>query len=206
MDVDIFDQKGKSLKQQKGELVCKTPFPSKPIYFWNDENNNKYLNAYFQKYENIWHHGDYIEQTINDGYIIYGRSDATLNAGGVRIGTSEIYRVVENIDQIIECAAVEHNLYADTEVILFVKLNSNNSLDYKLIKNIKLEIRTNLSPKHIPSKIFEVSDIPKTKSGKIVELSIKNIINGMEIENKNALANPDCLKEYQSIYDLLKDN
>ena len=206
MDVDIFDQKGKSLKQQKGELVCKTPFPSKPIYFWNDENNNKYLNAYFQKYENIWHHGDYIEQTINDGYIIYGRSDATLNAGGVRIGTSEIYRVVENIDKIIECVAVEHNLYADTEVILFVKLNSNNSLDYKLIKNIKLEIRTNLSPKHIPSKIFEVSDIPKTKSGKIVELSIKNIINGMEIENKNALANPDCLKEYQSIYDLLKDN
>ena len=206
MDVDIFDQNGKSLKQEKGELVCKTPFPSKPIYFWNDENNKKYLNAYFQKYENIWHHGDYCEKTINDGYIIYGRSDATLNAGGVRIGTSEIYRVVENIDKIIECVAVEHNLYTDTEVILFVKLNSNNSLDDILIKNIKLEIRTNLSPKHIPSKIFEVSDIPKTKSGKIVELSIKNIINGMEIENENALANPDCLKEYQSIYDLLKEN
>ena len=169
-------------------------------------NNNKYLNAYFQKYENIWHHGDYCEKTINNGYIIYGRSDATLNAGGVRIGTSEIYRVVENIGKIIECVAVEHNLYTDTEVILFVKLNSNHSLDEKLIKNIKLEIRTNLSPKHIPSKIFEVSDIPKTKSGKIVELSIKNIINGMEIENKNALANPDCLKEYQSIYNLLKEN
>ena len=206
MDVDIFDQSGKSLKQQKGELVCKTPFPSKPIYFWNDENNNKYLDAYFQKYENIWHHGDYCEKTINNGYIIYGRSDATLNAGGVRIGTSEIYRVVENIDKIIECVAVEHNLYTDTEVILFVKLNSNHSLDDKLIKNIKLEIRTNLSPKHTPSKIFEVSDIPKTKSGKIVELSIKNIINGMEIENENALANPDCLKEYQSIYNLLKEN
>ena len=114
--------------------------------------------------------------------------------------------MVENIDKIIECVAVEHNLYTDTEVILFVKLNSNYSLDDILIKNIKLEIRTNLSPKHIPSKIFEVSDIPKTKSGKIVELSIKNIINGMEIENKNALANPDCLKEYQGIYDLLKEN
>ena len=154
----------------------------------------------------IFGNGDYCEKTINDGYIIYGRSDATLNAGGVRIGTSEIYRVVENIDKIIECVAVERSLYTDTEVILFVKLNSNTGLDDILIKNIKLEIRTNLSPKHIPSKIFEVSDIPKTKSGKIVELSIKNIINGMAIENENALANPDCLKEYQSIYYLLKEN
>ena len=206
MDVDVYDETGNSLTNSKGELVCKSSFPSKPIYFWNDKNNKKYLEAYFKKYKNVWHHGDYCEKTINDGYIIYGRSDATLNAGGVRIGTSEIYRVVENIDKIIECVAVEHNLYTDTEVILFVKLNSNNSLDEKLIKNIKLEIRTNLSPKHIPSKIFEVSDIPKTKSGKIVELSIKNIINGMEVENENALANPDCLKEYQSIYDLLKEN
>ncbi len=206
MDVDIFDKEGNSLEQKKGELVCKTPFPSKPIYFWNDKNNTKYLNAYFQKYENIWHHGDYCEKTNNHGYIIYGRSDATLNAGGVRFGTSEIYRVVENINNILECVAVEHNLYTDTEVILFVKLNSNFNLDDQLTKNIKLEIKTNLSPKHIPSKIFQVSEIPKTKSGKIVELSIKNIINGMEIENKNALANPDCLKEYQSIYNLLKEN
>jgi acetoacetyl-CoA synthetase len=204
MDVDIFDQDGNSLKEQKGELVCKTPFPSKPIYFWKDKNNKKYLNAYFQKYENIWHHGDYCEKTINDGYIIYGRSDATLNAGGVRIGTSEIYRVVENIDKITECVAVEHSLYTDTEVVLFIKLNSNNHLNEELIKNIKLEIKNNLSPKHIPSKFFEVSDIPKTKSGKIVELSIKNIINGLEIQNKNALANPDCLKEYQDIYKILK--
>lgn len=204
MDVDIFDQDGNSLKEQKGELVCKTPFPSKPIYFWKDKNNKKYLNAYFQKYENIWHHGDYCEKTINDGYIIYGRSDATLNAGGVRIGTSEIYRVVENIDKITECVAVEHSLYSDTEVVLFIKLNSNNHLNEELIKNIKLEIKNNLSPKHIPSKFFEVSDIPKTKSGKIVELSIKNIINGLEIQNKNALANPDCLKEYLDIYKILK--
>ena len=204
MDVDIFDQDGNSLKQKKGELVCKTPFPSKPIYFWNDKNNIKYLEAYFKKYENIWHHGDYCEKTINDGYIIYGRSDATLNAGGVRFGTSEIYRVVENIDHITECVAVEHNLYIDTEVILFIKLHSNYNLNEELIKIIKSEIRTNLSPKHIPSKIFEISDIPKTKSGKIVELTIKNIINGLEIENKDALANPHCLKEYDDIYQILK--
>ena len=204
MDVDIFDQDGNSLKQKKGELVCKTPFPSKPIYFWNDKNNIKYLEAYFKKYENIWHHGDYCEKTINDGYIIYGRSDATLNAGGVRFGTSEIYRVVENIDHITECVAVEHNLYIDTEVILFIKMHSNYNLNEELIKIIKSEIRTNLSPKHIPSKIFEISDIPKTKSGKIVELTIKNIINGLEIENKNALANPHCLKEYDDIYQILK--
>jgi len=206
MDVDIFDKDGNSLKQKKGELVCKTPFPSKPIYFWNDKNNIKYLNAYFKKYENIWHHGDYCEKTINDGYIIYGRSDTTLNAGGVRFGTSEIYRVVENIDKIIECVAVEHKLYADTEVILFVKLQLNYKLNEKLIKMIKYEIKTNLSPKHIPSKIFEISDIPKTKSGKIVELSIKNVINGFEIENKNVLSNPDCLKEYENIYRMLKKN
>ena len=204
MDVDIFDEDGNSLKQIKGELVCKTPFPSKPIYFWNDKNNTKYINSYFKKYENIWHHGDYCEKTINEGYIIYGRSDATLNAGGVRFGTSEIYRIVENIDQIIECVAVEHNLYTDTEVILFIKLHSNFKLNEKLTNIIKSDIRFNLSPKHIPSKIFEVSDIPKTKSGKIVELSIKNVINGLEIKNKNALANPDCLKEYEDIYQILK--
>ena len=177
MDVDIFDQDGNSLKQKKGELVCKTPFPSKPIYFWNDKNNSKYFNAYFKKYKNIWHHGDFCEKTKNEGFIIYGRSDSTLNAGGVRIGTSEIYRVVENIDQVIECVAVEHSLYTDTEVILFVKLHSDCELNDELDKSIRSQIKFNLSPKHIPSKIFEVSDIPKTKSGKIVELSIKNIIN-----------------------------
>ena len=206
MDIDVFNDKGNSIKLIKGELVCKTPFPSKPIYFWNDENNIKYLDAYFNKFENIWHHGDYCEKTENNGYIIYGRSDATLNSGGVRFGTSELYRVVENIDNINECVAVEHNIYSDTEVILFVKINESNKLDDELIKKIKLEIRNNLSPKHVPSKIFAVSDIPKTKSGKIVELSIKNIINGIKIKNISALQNPDCLKEYQDIYIMLKRN
>ncbi len=203
MDVDIFDQDGNSIKETKGELVCKTPFPSKPIYFWNDKNNIKYLEAYFKTYNNIWHHGDYCEITKNNGYIIYGRSDATLNAGGVRFGTAELYRVVENIDKIIECVAVERNLYVDTEVILFLKLQPKYKLNEEFIKLIKSEIRSNLSPKHVPSKIFEVFDIPKTKSGKIVELSIKNIINGLEIKNKNTLANPDCLKEYEHIYQKL---
>ena len=192
--------------QEKGELVCKTPFPSKPIYFWNDKNNQKYLNAYFNKYNNIWHHGDYCEKTKNEGYIIYGRSDATLNAGGVRFGTAELYRVVENIENIIECVAVEHSLYNDTEVILFLKIKPEVTLNEDLKKIIKFEIRSNLSPKHVPSKIFQVKDIPKTKSGKIVELSIKNIINGYNVTNRNALANPDCLKEYENIYQELKKN
>ncbi len=204
MDVDIFDEKGNAIKQKKGELVCKTPFPSKPIYFWNDKNNIKYLDAYFKKYNNIWHHGDYCEKTKNNGYIIYGRSDATLNAGGVRFGTAELYRIVENIDNVIECVAVERKLYSDTEVILFLKMNLKIKLNDELIKYIKSEIKYNLSPKHVPSKIFQVLDIPKTKSGKIVELSIKNIINGKDVKNKNVLTNPDCLKEYEHIYLNLK--
>jgi acetoacetyl-CoA synthetase len=204
MDVDIFNEKGNSIKQKKGELVCKTPFPSKPIYFWNDKDNKKYLDAYFKKYKNIWHHGDFCEKTKNNGYIIYGRSDATLNAGGVRFGTAELYRVVENIDNIIECVAVEHNLHNDTEVILFIKMQYQFNLNDDLTKLIKFEIKSNLSPKHVPSKIFQVKDIPKTKSGKIVELTIKNIINGLNVKNKNTLANPDCLKEFENIYKEIK--
>ena len=204
MDVDIFDDNGNSINQMKGELVCKTPFPSKPIYFWDDKDNKKYLDAYFQIYKNVWRHGDYCEKTKNNGFIIYGRSDATLNSGGVRFGTAELYRVVEKIDNIIECVAVEHNLYTDTEVILFIKMRSECKLNEDLKNLIKLEIKSNLSPKHVPSKIFEVKDIPKTKSGKIVELSIKNIINGLDVKNKNALTNPDCLKDFENIYKELK--
>ena len=206
MDVDIFDEKGNSIIQKKGELVCKTPFPSKPIYFWNDNNNKKYLNAYFNKYNNIWHHGDYCEKTKNEGYVIYGRSDATLNAGGVRFGTAELYRVVENIENIIECVAVEHSLHSDTEVILFLKIKPEFKLNQNLKTLIKFEIRSNLSPKHVPNKMFQVKDIPKTKSGKIVELSIKNVINGYNVTNRNSLANPDCLKEYENIYQELIKN
>ena len=203
MDIDIFDENGKSINNEKGELVCKSPFPSKPIYFWNDKNNKKYLETYFDKYKDIWHHGDYCEKTQNEGYIIYGRSDATLNAGGVRFGTAELYRVVENLNDIMECVAVEHKIQTDTEVILFIKMKNKMQFDETLNQTIRFEIKSNLSPKHVPSKIFQVNDIPKTKSGKIVELTIKSIINGKDVKNKNALANPDCLKEYQNIYQKL---
>ena len=200
MDVDIFNENGTSIKQKKGELVCKSTFPSKPIYFWGDnQKNEKFFKAYFTKYKNIWHHGDYAEITENEGFIIYGRSDATLNSGGVRIGTSELYRVVENIKNIDECIAVEHLIKNDTEVILFVKLTKNFILTDKLIHIIKYEIKSLLSPKHIPAKIISISDIPKTKSGKIVELTIKKIINKEEVTNISSLSNPECLEEYKLI-------
>ena len=199
MDVDIFDQKGNSLVQKKGELVCKSTFPSKPIYFFNDLNNEKYFNAYFSKYENIWHHGDYASTTANNGYIIHGRSDATLNSGGVRIGTAELYRVVENIKNIQECLAAELKISNDTKIILFVKTIDNNLLDEKLKNIINNKIKVLLSPKHVPFKIINVSDVPKTKSGKIVELTVKKIINKEKIDNINSLSNPECLKEYYEI-------
>jgi acetoacetyl-CoA synthetase len=199
MDVDIFDDKGISLKEKKGELVCKSPFPSKPIYFYNDKKNTKYFNAYFSKYKNIWHHGDYASTTPNNGYIIHGRSDATLNSGGIRIGTSELYRVVENIIYIEECLATELITNNDTKIILFVKITENTLLDDKLIRIIKDKIKTLLSPKHIPYKIINVLEIPKTKSGKIVELTVKRIINNEKIDNINALNNPACLREYYEI-------
>ena len=199
MDVDIFDEYGNSLDQKKGELVCKSTFPSKPIYFFNDNNNFKYLKAYFSKYKDIWHHGDYASTTDKKGYVIFGRSDATLNSGGVRIGTAELYRVVENIQNIQECLATELNLKNDTEVILFIKITKNIFLDDDFKNKIKNEIKRLLSPKHIPSKIILISDIPKTKNGKIVELTVKKIINNEKIDNLNSLSNPECLEEYYEI-------
>ncbi len=203
MDVDVFDELGKSITDKRGELVCKSPFPSKPLYFWKDKENKKYIKAYFAKYNQIWHHGDFCQKTQNNGYIIHGRSDATLNAGGIRIGTAEIYRIVEKIKAVDECVAVERQLETDTEVILFLKMNSKKKLDNNLINKAKLQIRNNLSPKHVPSKFFQISDIPKTKSGKIPELLIKKIINGHKVNNSNVLSNPDCLKNYEDIYKLL---
>ncbi len=203
MDIDVFDQNAKSTKSKTGELVCKSTFPSKPIYFWKDPGNKKYKQAYFMKYKNIWHHGDFCKKTKNNGFIIYGRSDATLNAGGIRIGTAEIYRVVERMNEIEESVAVEHNAKNNNEVILFVKLKQNLILNIKLEKTIRNMIKKNLSPKYVPAKIFSISDIPKTKSGKIVELTIKNIMNGKKIDNLSSLSNSDCLIEYQNIYEKL---
>ena len=199
MDIDIFDEQGKSVTNKKGELVCKTPFPSKPLFFWNDNNNQKFNEAYFNKYSNKWHHGDYAKITVNDGFIIYGRSDATLNSGGVRIGTAEIYRVVENIENIVECIAVDHQHVNDTQVILFLKLLPNKSINDELRLKVRNQIKNLLSPKHVPTKIIQVQDIPKTKNGKIVELTVKKIMNNEAVLNLNTLINPECLQEYKKI-------
>jgi len=202
MNVKIFDENGKFLKNKKGELVCINPFPSMPLKFWNDKKDEKFKKSYFNKYKNIWHHGDYAEVKKNGGFVIYGRSDATLNPGGVRLGTSEIYSVIEKFKEIKESIVVGQKWDNDIRIILFVvlnkKFNFNESLKTKIKKRIKLEA----SPRHVPSKIIKVNDIPRTKNGKIVELAVKNIIEGNKIKNKEALANPDILEEYKNIREL----
>ena len=198
LNIDIFNQKGKKVKLgYKGELVVKKPFPTMPIKFWNDYGDRKFKKAYFSKYKNIWHHGDYVEKTKNNGYIILGRSDATLNPGGVRIGTSEIYREVEKIKFIRESIAVDKDVDNDIKIILFVVLNIKNKLDEKDIEFIKKKIKNNCSPKHVPYKIIQVQEIPRTKSGKIVEIAVKKAINGEKIENLNALSNPKSIKFFE---------
>ncbi len=202
MNADVFSENGKSLINKKGELVCKSPFPSMPKLFWNDKNNKKYKNAYFKKFKNVWHHGDYAERKKNGGYIIYGRSDATLNPGGVRLGTAEIYSVVEKFKNIKESIVVGQTWDNDVRIILFLVLNKPNSIDDNFIKKLKKTIRSEASPRHVPTKIIEVSDIPRTKNGKIVELAVKNIIEGNKIKNIQALANPEILQEYKNIKEL----
>jgi len=202
MDTDVFSDKGKSLINKKGELVCKSPFPSMPKLFWNDRNNIKYKKAYFNKFKNIWHHGDYAERKKNGGYIIYGRSDATLNPGGVRLGTSEIYSVVEKFKNVKESIVIGQSWDNDVRIILFLVLNKPNSLDDFFIKKLKKTIRSEASPRHVPAKIIEVTDIPRTKNGKIVELAVKNIIEGNKIKNIQALANPDVLGQYKNLEQL----
>ena len=202
MDVDVFDENGKSIKNKKGELVCKSAFPSMPKKFWNDRKNIKYKKAYFNKFKNIWHHGDYAERKNSNGYIIYGRSDATLNPGGVRLGTSEIYSVVEKFKEIKESIVVGQSWDNDIRIVLFIILNKNYKLEQSLIEKIKKRIRIEASPRHIPSKIIKVSDIPRTKNGKIVELAVKNIIEGNKIKNIQALANSEVLKEYKNLKEL----
>jgi acetoacetyl-CoA synthetase len=202
MNVDIFNSKGNSIIEEKGELVCKTPFPSMPIKFWNDEKNLKYKSAYFEKYKNIWHHGDFGKITKNKGIIIYGRSDATLNPGGVRLGTAEIYNEVEKLDEIKESIVIGQSWNNDIRVVLFVILNQGINLSNKLKTKIKKSIKMNISPKHVPSKIISVKDIPRTKSGKIVELAVKNTVEGDEIKNMEALANPESLEQFKKIKEL----
>ncbi len=202
MDTAVFSEKGKSILNKKGELVCRNPFPSMPLKFWNDPRKAKYKKAYFSKFKNIWHHGDYAERKNNGSYIIYGRSDATLNPGGVRLGTAEIYSVVEKFREVKESIVVGQSWHNDVRIILFVILSKNNRLDEKLISKLKTTIRYEASPRHVPAKIIAVNDIPRTKNGKIVEVAVKNIIDGNKINNIEALSNPSALNEYKNLIEL----
>ena len=204
MNVHSFTSDGKSLINKQGELVCTSPFPSMPIYFWNDEDGEKYRKAYFERYPGVWHHGDYISISEHSGITMHGRSDATLNPGGVRIGTSEIYRVVENMEEIEDSLVIGQEWQGDERVILFVKLNDEYKLDDNLITKIKNVIKSNCSPRHIPSKILETPDIPYTINGKKVEIAVKKIIAGKDVSNRDALANPECLDYYKDILALDK--
>jgi acetoacetyl-CoA synthetase len=196
MKVEAYNEKGESVVGEKGELVCKEPFPSMPVYFWDDTDGVKYRKAYFEKYPGIWTHGDYIEITENGGVKVYGRSDATLNPGGVRIGTAEIYRIVEEMEEIHDSLAVGKKWNGDEKVILFVSLNEGIKLNNSLKEKIKSELKTKATPRHIPSEIFEVKEIPRTISGKKVEIAVSKIMNGEEIDNKDALANPHSLDQF----------
>jgi len=202
MDVDIFDEKGSSIKNTKGELVCKKPFPSMPVKFWNDVDDKKYKSAYFEKYKNVWHHGDFAKITNNGGFIIFGRSDTTLNPGGVRLGTAEIYNLVEKFNEIQESIVIGQSWDNDVRIILFVVLNKGYELTDKIKKKIKKIIRSEASPRHVPSKIISILEIPKTKNGKLVELAVKQSIEGEKIKNLEALANPDSLKQFKNIKEL----
>ena len=202
MDVDIFNEKGFSIKNTKGELVCKKPFPSMPIKFWNDDENKKYKAAYFEKYKNVWHHGDFAKITNKGGFIIFGRSDTTLNPGGVRLGTAEIYNEVEKFKEIQEAIVIGQSWKNDIRIILFVVLNKGYNLTIEIKEKIKKTIRINASPRHVPSKIISILEIPKTKNGKLVELAVKQTVEGGIIKNLEALANPDSLKQFKNIKEL----
>ncbi|UCG12250.1 MAG: acetoacetate--CoA ligase [Deltaproteobacteria bacterium] len=202
MKVEAYDAQGRSVVGEKGELVCTLSAPSMPIYFWNDPNNSKYLKAYFDTYSGVWRHGDYIEITEHGGVIIYGRSDATLNPGGVRIGTAELYRQVESIAEIMDSLVVGQDWNDDVRIILFVKLREGTPLTHELVAEIQATVRKNCTPRHVPAKIVAVADIPYTISGKKVELAVRNVIHGREVENKDALANPEALAEYVDLPEL----
>ena len=200
--VEVFDDHGGSLLGEPGELVCTNPFPSMPVAFWNDADGAKYRAAYFERFANVWNHGDYVELTEHGGMIIHGRSDAVLNPGGVRIGTSEIYRQVENIDAVMEAICVGQDWQGDVRVVLFVVLRTGVALDDDLVERIKREVRANATPRHVPAKIIQVAEIPRTISGKIVELAVRDVIHGRAVRNRDALANPDALALYQDLEEL----
>jgi acetoacetyl-CoA synthetase len=200
--VQVYDDAGTPIVGEKGELVCTAPFPSMPVGFWNDPDGKKYRDAYFVRFPNVWCHGDYMELTPRGSAVIYGRSDAVLNPGGVRIGTAEIYRQVERLDEVVESLVIGQDWDNDVRVVLFVRLREGLELDDALTKRIKQEIRSNTTPRHVPAKIIQVSDIPRTKSGKIVELAVRDVVHGRPVKNKEALANPEALDFFKDLSDL----
>lgn len=202
LDVQVFNDDGKAVVQEKGELVCCNSFPCMPIGFWNDNDGQRYFNAYFARFENTWAHGDYAEVTANDGVIIYGRSDAVLNPGGVRIGTAEIYRQVEKVDSVLESIAIGQSWQDDERVVLFVRLREGVTLDEALQQEIRQIIRRNATPRHVPAVIAQVTDIPRTISGKIVELAVRQVVHGETVKNTDALANPEALEQFRNRVEL----
>ncbi len=202
--MDAFDDKGQPMPPGagSGEMVCTKPFPSMPVMFWNDPDNERYHKAYFEKYPNVWCHGDWLERTVHGGFIIHGRSDATLNPGGVRIGTAEIYRQVEQVSEVEESIAVGLTTHDDEHVILFVRLKDGKKLDDELTSRIKKQIKDGASPRHVPAKIIQIADIPRTKSNKIVELAVREVIHGRPVKNIEALANPEALELYKNLSEL----
>ena len=204
MAVDIYNDDGQPLRQQKGELVCTKPFPSMPIGFWNDPDNSRFHDAYFAQFDNIWAHGDYGEITEHDGIIIHGRSDAVLNPGGIRIGTAEIYRQVEKVESVLESLCIGQPWKDDVRVVLFVRLKPDVVLNDELEAEIRQTIRANTTPRHVPAVIIQVADIPRTISGKIVELAVRKVVLGEEVKNKDALANPEALELFKDLPQLQK--
>jgi len=205
MAVDVFDDEGRSMPVgQKGELVCTKPFPTMPLGFWNDPDGSKYHAAYYEKFPNVWRHGDWCELTKHNGMVIYGRSDAVLNPGGVRIGTAEIYRQVEKLDEVVESIVIGQDWQKDVRVVLFVRLREGMTLDEGLVKRIKEVIRANTTPRHVPAVILQVPDIPRTKSNKIVELAVRAVVHGEPVKNVEALANPEALEHFRNRAELAR--
>jgi acetoacetyl-CoA synthetase len=202
MDVDVFNDDGRPAGIEAGELICRRPFPSMPVAFWNDPDGAKYRAAYFERFPGVWCHGDWIRRTRHDGFVIYGRSDATLNPGGVRIGTAEIYRQVEQVPEVLEGLAVSQEWEGDERIVLFVRLRPGLDLDDDLRRRIADRIRREATPRHVPARIVQVADLPRTKSGKIVELAVRRVIHGRPVTNREALANPEALDLFRALPDL----
>jgi acetoacetyl-CoA synthetase len=202
MRVDIFDDEGRPVRGDRGELVCTAPFPSMPVGFWNDPDGCRYRAAYFERFPGVWHHGDYAAITEHDGLVIYGRSDAVLNPGGVRIGTAEIYAALEGLDEVVEGLAVGQDWQNDVRVVLFVRLKAGIKLDDPLRRKIRDTIRAHTTPRHVPAKVVAVADLPRTLSGKITELAVRNVIHGLPVKNVDALANPQALEHFRDLPNL----